>query len=59
PLIPTEIHSTYDHYVELDTPCHIHARPLPTTTPHHRVDITATQNGKEMFHTTLTTTPLP
>ncbi|MET7746257.1 ScbA/BarX family gamma-butyrolactone biosynthesis protein [Streptomyces sp. NPDC005385] len=58
PLIPTHIHSTYHHYVELDTPCHIHAQPL-TPTPHgHHTKITGTQNGKEMFHTTLTTTPL-
>lgn len=58
PLIPINIHSTYDHYVELDTPCHLHAQHLTPDTRGQRIKITGTQNGRTMFHTTLTTTNL-
>lgn len=50
---PASIATQFHHYAELDTPCWIDATP---TTP-DRVDITGHQQGRTIFHSTVTTHP--
>ncbi|MFJ9543983.1 ScbA/BarX family gamma-butyrolactone biosynthesis protein [Streptomyces sp. NPDC101225] len=66
---PTRLHATFTHYVELDTPCHIHATPHHHTphphTPHphtpdghtETIHVTGHQNTTEAFTCHITTTP--
>ncbi|MFJ9544513.1 AfsA-related hotdog domain-containing protein, partial [Streptomyces sp. NPDC101225] len=59
PTPPTHLHATFTHYVELDTPCHIHATPH-TPHPHpETIHITAHQNTTQTFTCHITTTPPP
>ncbi|MFG2313275.1 ScbA/BarX family gamma-butyrolactone biosynthesis protein [Streptomyces sp. NPDC048566] len=54
PLIPVEIHSSFERYVELDAPCHISAERLGADARGERVRVTGTQDGQEMFQTVVT-----
>ncbi|MEU9397949.1 ScbA/BarX family gamma-butyrolactone biosynthesis protein [Streptomyces sp. NPDC048324] len=60
PTHPHTITTHFHHYVELHTPCTIKARPTNGTIPHgdtRSILVTAQQNGADVFHCTLTTTP--
>ncbi|MFJ9112407.1 ScbA/BarX family gamma-butyrolactone biosynthesis protein [Streptomyces sp. NPDC102283] len=54
---PTEVLTSFDRYVEFDTPCWIEAQPTPPpSTTETTLLITGTQNGRTAFHTKLTGT---